>query len=622
MPGLRRAVPGEPPTMRRGSHTRLFLGLTLLWAGTGCSTSPLAKPRPGVPSGVYGVNIEEKTGPEDPEFRNRIEGLTHFLTSRSFEFRGKPDDSLKHLEAAAKADPSQETVVAQAARRFLLRKKTDKAIEILRLAQAANPESVTTHEWLGLAYQQASQPDEAIAAFGSALAKSNPTLISVRGLAKLHAAAKRFNDAFKVLDTALTKDKREPEFWLGIADLYRDTGIAARSKMDRIKAGIITSLDKASALKPESPLILHRLADYYKVWDESDKAIALFIQLIELNPGLIGVREQLADLYLRADMTQDATRQLEAILRERPTNERALFVLGGIKRQLDKLEEAAAHFETVLKINPKFELAYYELAGVRLFQNRPTITLATLKKAGEQFKPRFITKFYAGLAHSALHQYPKAIENLLDAEKLGQAGEQNRLTHFFYFQLGAAYERNRQYETADKTFNKAIEMSPEYHNAMNYLGYMWADINRNLDEAAKHITMANELSPDNASYVDSLGWLYFRQGKFTEALAELQRAAELIKDEPDSTIHEHIGDTHQKLGQADEAKAQWEKSLGLLRKQEAEMTSPDSYLLEQLGNVLNKLGQADKANAAWQRSYDITPNQPLHKKLHPAEKEE
>ena len=273
--------------MRRGSHTRLFLGLTLLWAGTGCSTSPLAKSRPGVPSGVYGVNIEEKTGPEDPEFRNRVEGLTHYLTSRSFEFRGKPDDSLKHLEAAAKADPSQETAVAQAARRFLQRKKTDKAIESTDLFLSANPESVTTHEWLGLAYQQASQPDEAIAAFGIALAKSNPTLISVRGLAKLHAAAKRFDDAFKVLDTALTKDKREPEFWLGIADLYRDTGIAARSKMDRIKAGIIASLDKASALKPESPLILHRLADYYKVWGESDKAIALFIQLIELNPSLI-----------------------------------------------------------------------------------------------------------------------------------------------------------------------------------------------------------------------------------------------------------------------------------------------------------------------------------------------
>ena len=66
-------------------------------------------------------------------------------------------------------------------------------------------------------------------AFETALAKPNPTLISIRGLAKLHAAAKRFDDAFKVLDTALTKDKRTPKFWLGLADNYRDTGLAART---------------------------------------------------------------------------------------------------------------------------------------------------------------------------------------------------------------------------------------------------------------------------------------------------------------------------------------------------------------------------------------------------------
>ncbi len=608
--------------MRRGSQTRLFIGLALMWVGAGFSISPLAKPRPGVPSGVYGVNIEEQAGPMDPEFRNRVEGLTHYLTSRSFEFRGKPTGSLKHLEAAAKADPSQKTVIIQTAKRFLLKKKTDKAIAVLRLGQAANPESVATHEWLGLAYQQASQPDEAIAAFEAALAKPQPTIISIRGLAKLHAAAKRFDDAFKVLDTALAKDNRDPEYWLGLADNYRDTGLVARSKMDKIKAGIITSLDKASALKPENPLTLHRLADYYKMWGENGKAIDLYTQLIDLNPGLLSVREQLADLYIRADNTDEATRQLEAILRERPTNERALFVLGGIKRQLDKLDEAADHFETVLKINPKFELAYYELAGVWLFQNKPDVTLATLKKAGDQFKPKFIAKFYAGLAHSSLHQYPKAIENLLEAEELAQAGEQNRLTHFFYFQLGAAYERNRQYDTANSIFLKAIEMSPDYHNAMNYLGYMWADINRNLDEAAKYITKANELAIDNASYVDSLGWLYYRQGKFKKALTELRRAADLMKDEPDSTIHEHIGDTLHKLDQADNAKAEWETSLGLLREQKKKMTIPDAYLLEQLGNVLHKLGQSDEAKAAWQHSYEITPTEVLRKKLHPQKKEE
>ena len=234
------AVPGEPTMMRRGSQIRLSIGLALLWLAPGCSTSTLGKPRPGVPSGIHGLNIEELDEPDSPEFRNRVEGLSHYLTSRSLELRRKTADSLKHLEAAAKADPSQETVVVRAAGRFLQKKKTDKAIEILRLGQAANPESVGTHEWLGLAYQQAGQPDEAIAAFEAALAQPRPTLLSIRGLAKLHTTAKRFDDAFKALDTALTKERSDPEYWLGIADLYRDTGLAARPyapNMGRIKIG-------------------------------------------------------------------------------------------------------------------------------------------------------------------------------------------------------------------------------------------------------------------------------------------------------------------------------------------------------------------------------------------------
>ena len=164
-------------------------------------------------------------------------------------------------------------------------------------------------------------------------------------------------------------------------------------------------------------------------------------------------------------------------------------------------------------------------------------------------------------------------------------------------------------------------MSPEYHNAMNYLGYMWADINRNLDEAARLIIKANELEPDNAAYVDSLGWLYFRQGKFDEALTELLRAAELTKDEPDSTIFEHIGDAHQALGQADKAKAAWQRAHELLDVQLEKVKAPDAYLFEQLGNVHHKLGQADEAKDAWQRSYEITPTESLREKLHPAKKE-
>lgn len=606
--------------MKSGLNTKATMMLALIGAGIGCKTAPEAKPRPGVSSGIIGQNLEVLPEPQGKEFRNKVEGLTHYLTSRSYEFRGKPNDSLKHLDAAAKADPKQESVVILAARRYLQKKKTDKAIEILRLAQTVNQEAVAINEWLGLAYQQASQLEEAIAEFETAIGKAQPTLISIRGLTKIHSSAKRHDKAFETLEISLKKNKTQPEFWIGIADLYRDTGLAAKADINKIKAGVLAALNKAEVLKPENPLTIHRIADYYKLWGENKKAIRLFVTLIELSPSLIGVREQLAELYLREEKTEDATKQLEAILRSRPTNERALFVLGGIKRDLNKPEEAAAHFETVIKINSKFEPAYYELASVHLFQDRPKKTLETLERAYEQFKPKFISKFYAGLAHSTLHQFSKAIENLLEAEELAQAGEQNRITHFFYFQLGAAYERNRQYDTASKIFNKALNLSPEYHNAMNYLGYMWADINRNIDKAAKLIIKANELDPDNAAYIDSLGWLYYRQGKYDKALTELLRASELTKEEPDSTIFEHIGDTHHKLGATQKAKDAWEQALALLNKQKKKAKEPDAYLFEQIGNICNKLGQEDKAKDAWKRSYEITPIESLRRKLHPAKK--
>ena len=127
-------------------------------------------------------------------------------------------------------------------------------------------------------------------------------------------------------------------------------------------------------------------------------------------------------------------------------------------------------------------------------------------------------------------------------------------------------------------------------------------------------------APKNDGVHHELGLSWHRKNEPGQAMNAFQQAAQLNPGHA-GTWH-NLGQCHQQLGQADEARGQWEKSLGLLRKQEAKMTSPDSYLLEQLGNVLNKLGQADKANAAWQRSYDITPNQPLHKKLHPAEMEE
>jgi len=92
----------------------------------------------------------------------------------------------------------------------------------------------------------------------------------------------------------------------------------------------------------------------------------------------------------------------------------------------------------------------------------------------------------------------------------------------------------------------------------NALGYTLADRNRSLDEAATLIGAALEQMPDSAAVLDSKGWVLYRQGRATEALPYLQRAAELGDD---VEIVLHLGEVQWALGQEAAARATWQSGL-------------------------------------------------------------
>ena len=107
----------------------------------------------------------------------------------------------------------------------------------------------------------------------------------------------------------------------------------------------------------------------------------------------------------------------------------------------------------------------------------------------------------------------------------------------------------------------SIELDQENPEALNYLGYIYAEENKNLDEAEALIKKALGLSPENGAYVDSLGWVYFKKGMFDEARKELEKAKEIIGEDP--VVYDHLGDVYFKTGSLDKAKEAWTKSLGL-----------------------------------------------------------
>ena len=105
----------------------------------------------------------------------------------------------------------------------------------------------------------------------------------------------------------------------------------------------------------------------------------------------------------------------------------------------------------------------------------------------------------------------------------------------------------RNSSTAPRNNSRRLWRStPRMPSVLNYYGYMLGDLGQRLDEAESLVQRALKEEPFNGAYLDSLGWIYYKQNKLTDAEATLRKAVE--RDSHDPTIHSHLGDVYAKLG--------------------------------------------------------------------------
>ena len=131
----------------------------------------------------------------------------------------------------------------------------------------------------------------------------------------------------------------------------------------------------------------------------------------------------------------------------------------------------------------------------------------TLDAARARFPKTFLCEFYTGVASLHVKNYAEAIRHFND-RRGHRPGHRSRLLDYrFYFQFGEACERNQEYKRADEYLQKCINLSPDFGEALNYLGYMLADRGEQLPRARALIEKAVQLEPKNGAYLDSLGWV-------------------------------------------------------------------------------------------------------------------
>lgn len=265
--------------------------------------------------------------------------------------------------------------------------------------------------------------------------------------------------------------------------------------------------------------------------------------------------EEMVSLYLHMSHALD------------PKSADTLILLGGIAEKLEQPKQAIALYEKVPADSPMRRISELQL-GLTLAQT------GEVDKAREHLKnliasdPSDLRSYLAyGSVLSDAKDYKAMAENYDKAVAvIGPIARPADWTIFF--QQAISYERLKQWDKAEPAFRKSLELNPEQPQVLNYLGYSFVDMNRNLDEGMAMIKKAVDARPDDGYIVDSLGWAYYRLGQFEEAVTELERAVQLRAG--DAAINDHLGDAYWRVGRKLEANYQWKRAL-TMEPEEAEI---------------------------------------------------
>ncbi len=155
----------------------------------------------------------------------------------------------------------------------------------------------------------------------------------------------------------------------------------------------------------------------------------------------------------------------------------------------------------------------------------------------------------------------------------------------YYFHLGISFEKNNNFEEAEKNFKKAIELEPDNAFYLNYLGYMYSLRGDKLDEADQLLTKALEQDPGNEAYLDSLGWLLYKKKDYNTALQKLLMAVNNAKknNNVDPVIYFHLAETYYSLNRFFMAYIYFQKTIE--RISEASETLDEDYILKKMKKI-------------------------------------
>lgn len=503
-----------------------------------------------------------------PDFYDAQRVLGRIIIDRAGTDRTKVDEALQHLQMAWKLNPD-DLATGMAVSQILI--NTDRAAEAERVLASMlerAPDQRALNYNYAMVLTKLGRGNESKPYLERAVEVDPTYLPAVQQLIDIYQKENDFDKAAAVLQPIINDDpanidllKQQAFFYLraGEADKAKNalkTIVAADPKDSRAQFYLaeayndLEQYDEADKiyrkLLEQTPDDGEVLASYglsqmgQRKWDEAAKTFETMLKVNDLPDNLqMLAKTQLAAIHLQDGKYEQALEESKPLLvfHDKPNGQAVNTALEVLKRTKHYSEGVALLQPLVDKYSsdPFVNSRYIDFLIRAGDKDRARVAAATQVKFGVR------NTIGAAEAYIQNDDYTPALQILNDAAK----AKPDDLD--LQFELGSAYERSGDKKTAETIFLAILKKHPDNTQTLNYLGYMWAESGVNLDRAQDMLTRAVSAEPRNGAFIDSLGWLYFRQGKLDLAEKYLTDATRLLPH--DATVHEHLADVLAKRGE-------------------------------------------------------------------------
>jgi len=490
----------------------------------------------------------------------------HLLLGRLYRLNNDLQKAENEFKTAVKLQPGSEEAVTTLA--YLYNELGDTARATQVLSSVPNAErSAKLYSALGYTYEQQKQYKNAVEAYRHAIELDRDNLDAIRGLAQNLLNDGQADAALEQYKVIADANPEDAQTYVRIAEIYRKQG-KFEVALDNLK--------KAESMVQDSVEVPYNIAAIYQAQGRYDEAIPILRDLLKKS-------EKSDGKYSNGEKSNRAVflERLGSIYRDQGNNQaaneifRQIIALGGdenIERGYQQIIDTWREAKEWQKATDTAKEAVQKLPGSRDLKMVLASQQADMGEADKALRDvRAMLKGDANAKSSsddrqvyiALAQMNTRLRRFSDAEQaLDRAEQLSSKTddkEYVWFLRGSTFEREKRYAEAEEQFKKVVASDPEHASALNYLGYMLADQNTKLEEALGYIKRAVDLDPTNGAYLDSLGWAYFRLGKYELAEDNLLKASQKINTDP--TVHDHLGDLYQKTGRLKLAATNWERAL-------------------------------------------------------------